>query len=76
MRNPEENPKVTEAVNKYLSAKGLSLPDNAKYEYVIDGVYVCVDDYPVLVIGLPPVSDYPVHETKHTSTLLRAKKAV
>jgi len=76
VRNPEENPELMIAVNKYLIERGLTLPDNAKFGYMIDGVYVDVNDNTVLTIGLPPVSNYPVRETEHTSKYLRPHMAV
>ena len=72
---PEEDPKAMKALNDYLFAQGLSLPDNATYEYIIDGIYVCVEDHPVLVIGLPPVSNYPVEKTEYTGKYIHMKAA-
>ena len=76
MRAPNENPLVMGAIHTYLKNNGLSLPDDVRYEYIIDGVYVLIDDKPVLRVGLPPVSNYPVRETEHTNRYLRGRKTV
>ena len=76
VRRPEENPSLMKAVNNYLSANGLSLPDNAIFGYMIDGVYIDIDDNTVLTIGLPPVSNYLVRETEHTDRYLRAGNSI
>jgi hypothetical protein len=74
VRRPEENPCLMKAVDDYLNAKGLFLPANAKYEYIIDGVFISVNGLPVLTVGLPPVSNYPVDETEHTYKYLKKKE--
>ena len=74
VRNPEENPELMKAVEDYLSANGLALPDNAEFGYMIDGVYVDVDNETVLTIGLPPVSNYPVRKTEYTDRYLLIRK--
>ena len=73
MERPEDDQRAMKAISDYLSIRGLYLPNNIKYEYVIDGIYALVDDCPVLMIGLPPVSNYPVEETEHTRKYLRTK---
>ncbi|MCL2044759.1 MAG: hypothetical protein FWG88_00040 [Oscillospiraceae bacterium] len=69
--NPKNDEKLINAIRMYISEHNLLLPDNAEYEYIIDGVWVLVDDEIVLTIGLPPVSNYSVHETEHTNKYLR-----
>ena len=76
MLRPESDLKAMKAVSDYLLSHGLSLPEGVTYEYIIDGIYVCVEDYPVLVIGLPPVSNYPVDETEYTDKYLRVTCAI
>ena len=76
VRNPEENPELMVAVNDYLVKKGLSLPDNAKFGYMIDGVYIDVEHNTVLIVGLPPVSNYEIEETEQTSKYLRPHMAI
>jgi len=73
---PEEEPEVVKAVNAYLQKHGLVLPRDARFGYIIDGVYVYVEEHPVLCVGLPPVSNYPVDETEYTNKYLRAYEAV
>ena len=72
--NPADNPKLMKAVNDYLTSRGLVLPHNVRYGYMIDAAYVEVDDKTVLVIGLPPVSNFPVRETEYTNRYLRPAK--
>jgi len=74
--NPNEDKRAMQAANEYLLKHGLSLPDNVTYEYIIDGIYICVNDTPVLVIGLPPVSDYPVRGTEYTNQYLHRKETI
>ena len=74
--NPKNDKKVIEAVNNYLLANDLILPNDVVYEYIIDGIYVCVKKQPVLIIGLPPVSDYSIEETEYTNTYLRVTNAI
>jgi len=76
MERPEDDQRAMKAISDYLSVRGLYFPDNVKFEYVIDGIYALIDDYPILMIGLPPVSNYPVEETEHARKYLRAKLPV
>jgi hypothetical protein len=74
MSRPEEDPELMKAVNEYLSANGLSLPDDVRFAYGIDCVIILKDKNHLLRIGLPPVSNYPVEETEHTDKYLRPRK--
>ena len=71
---PENDPNIIKAVDNYLKTHDLALPDDVVYEPIIDGVFICIEDNPVLVVGLPPVSNYPVRETEHTDKYLRTPK--
>jgi hypothetical protein len=73
MRRPEDDENVMKALNNYLSINGRILPNNAFLTWGIDFVGVRIDDYTVLRIGLPPVSNYPVRETEHTDKYLKKK---
>ena len=59
------------ALKKYLDRNGLVLPDNVRFSTGIDFVAVMVDEFSVLDICLPPVSDYLVEETEYTHRFLR-----
>ena len=72
----KEHKGVQAALNKYLTSKGLSLPDNVQYSTGIDFVAVMVDDFEILDVCLPPVSNYNVRETKYTHRFLRATAQV
>jgi hypothetical protein len=64
------------AILNYTQKHGLLFPIDAIFEPSIDCVFVCVDDKPVLVVGLPPVSYYPVRETEFTDRYLRQREAI
>ena len=78
MRNwdPKTDEKLQKAVRDYLTNHNLVLGDNAEYKPIIDGVDIMVSGFPVLMIGLPPVSNYSVRETKYTNKYLRQMAAV
>ena len=71
--NPKEDVELQEAIKNYAIAHGLYLPSNVEYDPVIDGVYVYISGHPVLIIGLPPVSNYSIHETEYTDKYLRTQ---
>ena len=60
------------AILSYVKKHGLILPDNLTYGGGIDFFDVRVNDIPVLVVSLPPVSNYNVRETEHTRKLLKS----
>ena len=74
MWKPEEDMALQQAINGYLVKNGLSLIGDVTYDPCIDGVDVCVSGNPVLMIGLPPVSNYSIHETEYTNKFLRTRK--
>ena len=55
----------------YLAEKGIDLPSNVKFYPGIDFVGVYVHDLCVLMVSLPPISNYIVDETEHTDKYLR-----
>ena len=60
------------AISSYAKKHNLILPDNLTYEFGIDYFDVRVDDTPVLIVSLPPISNYFVEETEHTRRLLKS----
>ena len=60
------------AITNYAAMHDLVLPDNVTYSYGIDFFDVRVDNVPVLIVTLPPVSNYRVRETEHTRKILKA----
>ena len=72
----KEDKELQTALNKYLTSKGFSLPDNVQYSTGIDFVAVMVDDFEILAVCLPPISDYYIEETKYTHRFLRATSQV
>ena len=71
MTNWKDHKELQGALQAYLTEHDLTLPYNTRYESGIDCVAVIVQDDPVLIIGLPPVSNYHVRETEHTDKYLR-----
>jgi len=66
----ESNVQFQKALWDFLSIRNLSFDGKMRFESMIDAVCVHVNDNevePVLIIGLPPVSNYNVIETEHTS---------
>ena len=62
------------ALCDYLSSKKMYFNGEMTFESIIDGVFVYVngnEDEPVLIVGLPPVSNYEIEETEYTSKYLR-----
>ena len=76
MTDWKEHREMQHALYTYLLECNLTLSDNVSFESGIDCVFVLVDDDPVLIIGLPPVSNYTVRETAHTDKHLRPGKSV
>jgi len=68
-----EDKKLQAAIRDYTEKHGLRLPDNAEYSPGIDFVELLIGDESVLCVYLPPVSNYTIHETEHTSKYLPAK---
>ena len=59
------------AISDYAKEHDLVLPDDVTYSFGIDFFDVRVDDKPVLIVTLPPVSNYRVRETEHTREILK-----
>ena len=74
MTNWKEHKELQEAVKNYLIEYDLGLEHQFEYDPIIDGVYVCVSGHPVLLVGLPPVSNYSIDETEYTDKYLRKAK--
>ena len=64
------------ALQAYLAERDLSLPDDVRYGSGIDCAFVFAGKFPILRVGLPPVSNYPVLETEHTDKYLRVPEAI
>ena len=56
--------------NELYEKKGYVLPDVAEYISGIDCVKIQVEQKPVLIVSLPPVSNYDIEETEHTGKYL------
>ena len=67
----KNNKDMQKAVRDYTSKHGLLLPSGVRYAPGIDCVGVFIDDKPIFIIGLPPVSNYSIDETEYTNTYLR-----
>ena len=77
MVNPKDNKEFMQVLDSYLSANGLVLPRNAKFDYIIDGILVFVDDNVVLAIGdRPPTVIFEIHQTEHTDRYLRPQASI
>jgi hypothetical protein len=71
MTDWKNHKELQEAVSGYLDAHDVQLPDDAEFASGIDSVWVYAFGEPVLIVGLPPVSQYPVRATEHTHLLYR-----
>ena len=76
MINWKEHKELQHALQRYLSENNLALSGEETYESSIDCVFVVINNDPVFIIGVPPVSYYPVQETEYTDKYLRPTKAV
>ena len=68
--NPREDKELQAAIEDYLVKHKYTLDRNFDYIAGIDYVSVELDGVSVLVVNLPPISDYVVEETEHTSIIL------
>jgi len=64
------------AIRQYAKKYNLLLPKNLRYFPSIDCVYVYLHDKPVLIISLPPVSNYIVDETEYTDKYLKQTETI
>ena len=76
MTNWNEHRELQKALQDYLLDHEIELRGTETYESGIDCVFVCIEGDPVLIIGLPPVSNYTVNETEFTNKYLRTGKLV
>ena len=76
MTNWKEHNEFQQALRIHLSNRGFTLNDDETYQSGIDCVGVFVENKLVLSVGLPPVSNYEIEETEHTSKYLRPHMAV
>ena len=68
----QNNRSFQDAISNYVEKHSLVLPDNLTYGGGIDFFDVRVNNVPVLIVCLPPVSNYNVRETEHTRKLLKS----
>ena len=68
--NPKEDVKLQEAIKNYLIAHNYRSDVEMDYEAGIDFVQTQINEIPVLIIGLPPVSNYSIEETEHAKKYL------
>lgn len=71
MTNWKEHKEFQQALQAHLSKRGFLLNGNEVYTSGIDCVFVRVQGETVFIVGLPPVSNYPVEETEYTVKYLR-----
>ena len=74
MTNWKTHKELQHALRAHLSIRGFVLTGDETYSSGIDCVFVYIADDPVFIIGLPPVSDYPVKETKFTDRYFQVAK--
>ena len=72
--NPKEDKKVQAALVSYAQKHDLELRNDMVYEIIIDGIQIRVEDHVVLIMGLHPMSNYAIDETKYTDKYLRSKQ--
>ena len=74
MQNPRDNKELMEAVHSYLKTNNLYLNEQAVFEWGIDCVCIFVDNREVLIVSLPPLSNYRIRETEYTDRYMRARQ--
>lgn len=75
--NPKNNRAFMQVLSNFLTTHDFTLPTNAEFQYIIDGIDVIVDGKVVLeIVDRPPNAIYEVHKTKHTEKHLKAQVAV
>ena len=74
MWDPKTDIKLQKALQDYLIKRNFFLDEDAEYEVIIDGVDIFVSGHLVLCIGLPPVSNYNIHETEFAEYYLSVDK--
>jgi len=74
--DPKKDDHIQNAVKSFLRENNMILGEEAEYHPGIDYVSVKVNGDSVLIINLPPMSDYEVEETEHTDRYLRARELV
>ena len=72
----KNNRLLQRAIREYTEKHGIVIPENIEYIPGIDSVSIYLGEDAVLIIGLPPVSGYPVYETEYTKKYLRPSKAI
>ena len=70
----EEYTEFQQALKAHLIKRSMRLDADFVFEFGIDCVFVYIEDKPVLIVGLPPVSDYEIDETEHTAQYLRTEE--
>ena len=70
----KSNSDLQKAISDYSERQGLILPEDIRFSPGIDYVDVRFQDHSVLIVCLPPVSNYNIHETEYTDEYLRPQK--
>ena len=68
----KNNKEFQNAIVSYAKEHYLTIPEDVTYSFGIDFFDVRVDDKPVLIVCLPPVSNYKIYETEYTRKLLKS----
>ena len=76
MKSPKEDMQVMKAIKIYLEKNNLVLCDNAEYEWGIDHVAVYAEGVKVLIVGLPPLSNYSVRKADYADEHLLPRKSI
>ena len=71
MWEPKNDANLIKAVNKFLEKNGWVLPDYAVFEPIIDGVDIYIGNDLILMVGLPPVSNYSITKTEFAEKHLK-----
>ena len=71
-----KNEDLLNAVNDYFVAYGAIVPEGLKFSPGIDYVEARIDDMPILVIGLPPISNYVARKTEYTDRYLYPQASI
>ena len=72
----KKNQLLQDAIRKYIDKHDLIMPTNIDYGFGIDFFDVWVKGEQVLIIGLPPNSNYEVFSTEHTSKYLKKRAKI
>jgi hypothetical protein len=70
----EDYTEFQQALKAHLLRRNMRLDADFVFEFGIDCVFVYVEDKPVFIVNLPPMSNYSVDETEYTDRYMWAEE--